>query len=508
VDETRNLTAGAGLTGGGDLSADRTFDVVANVDGSIVVNVDDIQVGILATDAQHGDRGNGSLHTAFTDVLAGFAPASGGGTANFLRADGTWVAPPLAVPGGADNDVQFNNAGTFAGSSNFTWNDDTLQITTATAATPALKLQLNSTGERVGLEMDAVNLNEYVALRLLGSAFGTQRWDLKYQYVDDSLRFEIETGAIRVQIGRDTIALGGSYNDPNNAPFTIGESGYGQVGIGDVAISTTLFMEGLPFDIGITPVTAGRFWVKSDTPPTPQFTTSAGGDNQLAFVNDVVPQTRNLTAGAGLTGGGDLSADRTFDVVANVDGSIVVNADDIQVGVINDTQHGSRGGGLLHSVFTDALAGFVPASGGGTTNFLRADGTFADPVGSMVFGAEYQTGVSDALQTTTLNTYQTAYTFTSTSLPAGTYLFLWSYDAGSMQDKEASHRVLIDGTEVSEAEWRIKEGVDKTGEAWLAQAGQNVLTFGAAGTHTVTFQYKSNDDAYIRRMRVTLFRVA
>jgi hypothetical protein len=77
-----------------------------------------------------------------------------------------------------------------------------------------------------------------------------------------------------------------------------------------------------------------------------------------------------------------------------------------------------------------------------------------------------------------------------------------------MQDKEASHRVLIDGTEVSEAEWRIKEGVDKTGEAWLAQAGQNVLTFGAAGTHTVTFQYKSNDDAYIRRMRVTLFRVA
>jgi hypothetical protein len=57
VPTTRTLTAGAGLTGGGDLSADRTFDVVANADGSITVNANDIQVGVLASDAQHGVRG-------------------------------------------------------------------------------------------------------------------------------------------------------------------------------------------------------------------------------------------------------------------------------------------------------------------------------------------------------------------------------------------------------------------------------------------------------------------
>jgi hypothetical protein len=34
-----------------------------------------------------------TLLDAFTDVLKGVAPASGGGTTNFLRADGTWVAP-------------------------------------------------------------------------------------------------------------------------------------------------------------------------------------------------------------------------------------------------------------------------------------------------------------------------------------------------------------------------------------------------------------------------------
>jgi len=33
----------------------------------------------------------------FTSALNGLAPLSGGGTTNFLRADGTWAAPPGAV---------------------------------------------------------------------------------------------------------------------------------------------------------------------------------------------------------------------------------------------------------------------------------------------------------------------------------------------------------------------------------------------------------------------------
>ena len=35
----------------------------------------------------------------FTATLKGLAPASGGGTTNFLRADGTWAAPPAAAAG-------------------------------------------------------------------------------------------------------------------------------------------------------------------------------------------------------------------------------------------------------------------------------------------------------------------------------------------------------------------------------------------------------------------------
>jgi len=46
-----------------------------------------------------------TLLDVFTDALKGLAPSSGGGTANFLRADGAWVAPPTGdrlVVGGND----------------------------------------------------------------------------------------------------------------------------------------------------------------------------------------------------------------------------------------------------------------------------------------------------------------------------------------------------------------------------------------------------------------------
>lgn len=69
---TRSIAAGNGLTGGGDLSANRTINIGANVDGSITVNADDIQVGVLATDAQHGLRGGDTLHALATASAHGF----------------------------------------------------------------------------------------------------------------------------------------------------------------------------------------------------------------------------------------------------------------------------------------------------------------------------------------------------------------------------------------------------------------------------------------------------
>lgn len=51
----------------------------------------------------------------FTPSLSGAVPASGGGTTNFLRADGTWAAGTSTPPAGSNGNIQYNNAGVFGG---------------------------------------------------------------------------------------------------------------------------------------------------------------------------------------------------------------------------------------------------------------------------------------------------------------------------------------------------------------------------------------------------------
>jgi len=106
---TRALTAGAGLTGGGDLSADRTFTVAAHVDGSIVVNADDVQVGVLATDTQHGTRGGGTQHA--NAVAAGAAGFMTGADKTKLDAiSGTNTGDQTSVSGNAGTATQLQTA--------------------------------------------------------------------------------------------------------------------------------------------------------------------------------------------------------------------------------------------------------------------------------------------------------------------------------------------------------------------------------------------------------------
>jgi hypothetical protein len=61
-----------------------------------------------------------ALINNFTTSLSGAAPASGGGTTNFLRADGTWTVPSGSTtpPGGSPGQVQYNNSGSFGGLTN------------------------------------------------------------------------------------------------------------------------------------------------------------------------------------------------------------------------------------------------------------------------------------------------------------------------------------------------------------------------------------------------------
>ena len=82
----------------------------------------------------------------FTSANQGVVPASGGGTSNFLRADGTFAAPAATAPASPTTSVQFNNAGAFGGSANFTYNTGTNTFTVGPAGATTTIETLAPTG--------------------------------------------------------------------------------------------------------------------------------------------------------------------------------------------------------------------------------------------------------------------------------------------------------------------------------------------------------------------------
>jgi len=103
----------------------------------------------------------------FTSALKGLAPASGGGTTNFLRADGTWAAPP----GGSGMSIT-----RISGASGAAGADLTVQILTANSAditTVALGASaMTTTGVGVGTWRFRYTLLYQTAALTTGIAFG------------------------------------------------------------------------------------------------------------------------------------------------------------------------------------------------------------------------------------------------------------------------------------------------------------------------------------------------
>lgn len=193
---------------------------------------------------------------AFTSVLSGAVPASGGGTVNFLRADGTFATPPggSATPGGSNGQVQFNNSGVFGGLADS-------QIT--------------------------ARINAFTS---------------------------VLSGAVPASGGGTTnfLRADGTFAVPP------GIGGLADGDKGDITVSGS-----------------GTVW------------TVDAGAITYSKIQNVTNTSRflgRITAGAGVT----------------------------------EELTGTQATTLL-DVFTDTLKGLVPASSGGTTSFLRADGTFAVP---------------------------------------------------------------------------------------------------------------------------------
>ena len=97
---SRSISTTSPLSGGGDFSANRTFSISTNgIGNSLLAQV------ATATFKGRTTAGTGNVEdltvtqatallNTFTTSLTGLVPSSGGGTINYMRADGTWAAPP------------------------------------------------------------------------------------------------------------------------------------------------------------------------------------------------------------------------------------------------------------------------------------------------------------------------------------------------------------------------------------------------------------------------------
>jgi hypothetical protein len=123
-------------------------------------------MGRITSGAGAGEELTGTQATtlldAFTSSLKGLAPASGGGTTNFLRADGTWSAPPGG--GGTDDqtaaEVPFTPAGTLAATTVQAALEelDTEKLATASyTAADVLTKVLTVDGAGTGLDADLLD---------------------------------------------------------------------------------------------------------------------------------------------------------------------------------------------------------------------------------------------------------------------------------------------------------------------------------------------------------------
>ena len=292
LDTATYLTANQSITLSGDISGTGTTAITTAIGTNKVTNA---MLAQIATGTFHGrlTAGTGNVETltgtqattlldTFTTLLKGLVPASGGGTTNFLRADGTWSAPSGI---GTVTTVSVVSANGFAGT-----------VATATS-TPAITLTTSITGILKGngtAISSAVSGTDYQAPSTnLTSLSGLTYVSASFVKMTATGTFSLDTATYLT--ANQSITLSGDVS-----------------GTGSTAITTA---------IGTNKVT----------------------NAMLAQIATASFHGR-LTAGTG-----------------NV-----------------ETLTGTQATTLL-DVFSSTLKGLAPASGGGTTNFLRADGTWSVP---------------------------------------------------------------------------------------------------------------------------------
>ena len=410
--EAVDFTAGTGLTGGGTLASNRTFNVVSANNG-IVANANDIELDVNSSTFTGGvDARINSNNAISASVLS--SPSQGTAT---LTTNGVATAVDLGLQTGdavtfaslvLTGDLEVRGTQTTISSSNLDIGDNIISLNGTGAATGGIEVN-DANGPASGsLLWDGTN-NRWIAggkgsekvvalLEGQGLLSGSAAQVRSFLNVEDGADvtdttnvttagalMDSELAEIATVKALTAAGISGSFVSASNAlgsridnvsstivlsadvgsndTYTTGETLTFE---GDNSITTTVSDNKIAISIA-NGVVSGSAQIAADISGSGNVRFEALNTKTGSLQTEIdALEAVDFTAGTGLTGGGTLASNRTFNV-ASANNGIVANADNIELAVASSTFTGGvktklNAEGVISASAQILNAGIVSAS--------------------------------------------------------------------------------------------------------------------------------------------------